>query len=224
MARVLSLPRESRLWQHAPVSKRPPAGTGKPKSPTTHAPDPNDPPPVAVPNAPTPLERVAPWVALVGGILAVVAGLTAPYLLYEARIAGVERKLALIDDKLNTITNWLKDPKTFPGAKKLTLPDDDSGDITPTPSPSASSAPAPIPGPSAQAPAPSADPPPSRPGPRGFPSSVQPTSPPECVSSRTFNRMPCEQAAGKTCRGVNGFAPGRYREIRLKAVTDQPDP
>lgn len=115
------------------------------------------------------------------------------------RLAAIDLSVAALRKDTDVLQKWvrLRDP-SFPGGS------------TAPPAPSASSS---VPIPSASAPDPTA----STKGLKGFPSSVAPTSPPECVSSKTFHKMPCEQAAKDSCRGLNSFTPDRYREIRTKA-------
>lgn len=115
----------------------------------------------------------------------------------------VDAQVKAVDDKFDRFGKWLKDPTQFPGG--------------PTAVPLSSSAPmlaqSGAPSPSVSAPDPSV----STKGLKGFPSNVPPTSPPECVSSKVFRKMPCEQAVSGTCQGLAGFAPDRYRQIRLQA-------
>lgn len=99
---------------------------------------------------------------------------------------------------ISSLKAWAKSPGQFPGTQTA-------------PPPSAQ------PVPSAVNPDPQASTPSTVQGLRGFPSSVPPTSPPECVSSKLFTKMPCEQAAKNTCRGLSGFTSERYRDIRIKA-------
>jgi hypothetical protein len=151
-------------------------------------------------------DRVEQIVKLAGLFLATLAALAAPHVLYNDRITALETSIKSLtqtvtdndkhlDDRLNVIGNWLKDPTKFPGGSAIPAP------LSPAPSASAiNSAPSAVPQ-----------------GLKGFPSNVAPISAPECVSSKTFNKMPCELAGKDACRGLNSFTPQRYREIRLQA-------
>ena len=117
----------------------------------------------------------------------------------KVRVDGLEKDVGAVKTRLNVLSGGT----------------DETGEaFKPDPQGAPSAAPA-LP---SAAPMPSPDPDSSAPkGPRAFPSNVRPTSPPDCVSAKTFNRMPCERAKAETCQGLPGFAPARYREIRLKA-------
>jgi hypothetical protein len=117
----------------------------------------------------------------------------------EVRVDGLEQDVGAVKKRLNVLSGGT----------------DETGEgFKPDPPEAPSAAPA-LP---SAAPMPSPDPNNSVPkGPRAFPSNVKPTSPPDCVSAKTFNRMPCERAKAETCQGLPGFAPARYREIRLQA-------
>ncbi|HXK16890.1 MAG TPA: hypothetical protein VNG33_03780 [Polyangiaceae bacterium] len=142
----------------------------------------------------------AQWWPLVVGVFALAGGY------YD-----IKSDLKLQAKEISDLKAWIKNPGQFPGSRGAQSAPIAS--VSPTGTiPSIASA-----APTALDPDPQAAPPPSARGLKGFPSSVPPTSPPECVSSKVFKKMPCEQAAKNTCRGLTSFAPERYRDIRLKA-------
>jgi len=208
------LSRQDLTWQCAPVAPKRPGGKPKP-APKTATSSAGDPPAVAVPAAQDleehPTVKIGKaWWALAGAQFVVAIGVASAY-------ADLKGDIRAQRERLESVVNWLKDPKTFPGAKGMNVPDNDPQVQVPQPAPPGSAAPALAPASVTTAFASAS--PPSAPGPglRTFPSSIPPTSPPECVSSKVFKKMPCEQAAANTCRGLPSFAPDRYRQIRLQA-------
>lgn len=209
--------RQDLAWQGAPVAPRKPGGKPKSAAPKSTAPSAGDPPAVSLPKSediedhPT-VKLGKAWYGLAATQALVLTVVIGAYF-------GISGRLDRQDSKIEAITNWLKDPKTFPGTKGLNAPDDDPQSQAPLPAPPGSTAPVLAPAPASAVPVFASANPPSAPAPglRAFPSSIPPTSPPECVSSKVFRKMACEQAVPNTCRGLPSFAPERYREIRLQA-------
>ncbi len=181
--------------------------------------DASDPPSVRAAGAKLLSDRAEQIIKLVGLLLMTTAAVTAPYLVFNGRVSALETAIGALtqtvagNDKRLTETLSANDKHLTEIIASNDKRLDEKLNVIgtwlrdPTKFPGGGV----IPSPSANSPDPVSQ------GLRGFPSNVAPVSAPECVSSKTFNKMPCELAAKDGCRGLSGFTPERYREIRLKA-------
>lgn len=206
MAHVLSLPLESRLWQHAA-----PMATRKPRRTAAEIPA------VEIPKAQeTPADRharsaaIAAWVGAATGILSLTVTFIvlakSPFTEIDDKLTGMKNDAALMRKDVDLALNWIrKHDGMFPGSKSI--PEQDEPPPIESAAPETSAAPAPETAPS---------------GPRGqrigLPPTAKTIAPPVCMGRQSKRKFSCDQA--KECWERTAFAPDFFKSFAERAGTE----